>query len=79
MGVKNNVLLPRVLPVHVSGAFRSRVLIFIFFPREEVLGPVFSLWAPVNVLAVKGSHIKSTRSRFIWVCCEGQSKSLNRD
>ena len=24
-------------------------------------------WAPVNVLAVKGSHVMSTRSRFIWI------------
>ena len=78
MRVKNNVLLSRLLPVHVSRAFRSRVPLVIFFPSEEVLGTVFSLWAPVNVLAVKRSHVMSTPSRFIWVCCEGQSRSLNR-
>ena len=78
MRVKNNVLLPPFLPVHVSGTFRSRVPLLIFFPSEEVLGTVFSFWTPVNVLAVKGSHVISTRSRFIWMCCEGQSRSLNR-
>ena len=79
MRVKNNVLLPRVPPVHVSGTFRSRVLLFVLFPSEEVLGTVLSFWAPVNVLAVEGSHIMSTRSRFIWVCCEIQSRSLKSD
>ena len=79
MRVKDDVLLPRLLPVHVSGAFESRVLLFIFFPSEEVLGTVFSIWAPVKVFEVKGSHVEFTRSRFIWVCFEGQSRSLYRD
>lgn len=78
MGVENNILLPVLLPVHISRAFGPRVLLPIFFPSEVDLWAVFSIRTPLDMLLVERGHVVSTRSWYIRVFCDSQPRSYGR-
>lgn len=77
MGVENNILLPVLLPIHVTWACGPRVPLSILFPIEIDFWAVFPIRAPVDVLAIERGHIIFTGPWLIWVVCNGQSVSHN--